>query len=82
MRRILENVACIRLKGLAEEVRNIRLSERGTQLRQELSQDWQNNGAYANALAITRQAFVQEHFCTNSKPETGVVVMNPIFRTP
>src|SRR3546814_4338156 len=76
MRRILEQGACSRLKGLAEEVRNIRLLERGTQLRQDLSQDWRDNGAYANALAITQRAFVQEHFSTNAKPETGVVVMN------
>ncbi|MGH6932544.1 MAG: hypothetical protein ACREEE_08935, partial [Dongiaceae bacterium] len=76
MRRVLEEGACARLKGIAEEVRNIRLLERGMQLRQELSQDWRDNGAYANALAIIRQAFVQEHFSTNAKPETGVTVMN------
>lgn len=76
IRRILDKGACSRLKGVAEEVRNVRLLERGTQLRQALSQDWRDNGAYANALAITQQAFVKEHFSTNSKPETGVVVMN------
>jgi DNA helicase-2/ATP-dependent DNA helicase PcrA len=76
MRRILEEGACPRLKGVAEEVRNIRLLDRGTQLRQELSQDWRDNGAYTNALAVTRRAFVREHFSTNAKPETGVVVMN------
>jgi len=76
IRRILENGACTRLKGLAEEVRNIRLLERGMQLRHELSQDWRDNGVYANALAITKQAFVREHFSTNAKPEMGVVVMN------
>ena len=76
VRRTLEGGVCPRLKGLAKEVRNVRLLERGTQLRQELSQDWRDNGAYANALAITRQAFVQEHFSTNAKPEAGVVVMN------
>lgn len=76
MRRILEQGACPRLKSLAEEVRNVRLLDRGTQLRVELSQDWRDNGAYSNVLAITRQAFVQEHFATNAKPETGVVVMN------
>jgi DNA helicase-2/ATP-dependent DNA helicase PcrA len=76
IRRILEDGACPRLKGLAEEVRNVRLLDRGTQLRQELSEDWRDNGTYANALAITQRAFVQEHFSTNAKPETGVVVMN------
>src|SRR3546814_5175952 len=76
MRRILEQGACSRLKGLAEEVRNIRLLERGTPLRQDLSQDWRDNGAYANALPITQRAFVQEHFSTRAKPEPGVVVMN------
>jgi DNA helicase-2/ATP-dependent DNA helicase PcrA len=76
MRHILEKGSCNRLKQVAEEVRNIRLLERGTQVRQELSQDWRDNGAYRNALAIIRQAFVQEHFSTNAKPETGVVVMN------
>jgi DNA helicase-2/ATP-dependent DNA helicase PcrA len=76
MRRILEKGACARLMGVADEVRNIRVLDRGTQLRQELSQDWRDNGAYSNALAITRRAFVREHFSTNAKPETGVVVMN------
>jgi len=75
-RRVLDSGNCTRMKGLAEDVRNIRLLERGTQLRQELSQDWRDNGAYANALAITQQAFVREHFAMNSKRETGVVVMN------
>ena len=76
MRRIFEECACPRLRGIAQEARNIRLLERGTQLRQGLSQDWRDTGAYTNALAITRQAFVQEHFSTNAKPERGVVVMN------
>lgn len=76
VRRILEAGECARLKGVAEEVRNVRLLERGTQLRQELSQDWRDNGAYANALVITQRAFVQEHFSTNARPESGIVVMN------
>ena len=73
MRRVLEEGACSRLQGLAEEARNIRLLERGTQLRQELSQQWRDNGAYANALSITQRAFMQAHFATNAEPETGVL---------
>jgi DNA helicase-2/ATP-dependent DNA helicase PcrA len=76
MRRLLEDGVCKRLYEIADEVRNIRVLERGTQLRQALSQDWRDNGGYMNALSITRQAFMQEHFSTNAKPETGVVVMN------
>jgi len=75
-RRVIENGACVRLRQVADEVRNIRLLDRGTQLRQALSQDWRDNGVYLNALSITRQAFRQEYLLTNAKPETGVVVMN------
>lgn len=76
VRRVLEDGACTRLSEIAREVRNVRLLERGNQLRQELSQDWRENGAYRNALSIIRQAFVQEHFATRGRPESGVVVMN------
>lgn len=76
MRQILDDGECKRFKDVAEEVRNLRVLDRGTQLRQALSQDWRDYGAYLNALAITRQAFVQEHFATRARPESGVVVMN------
>ena len=76
MRALIENGECSRLQGLAQEVRNLRLLDRGTQLRQGLAEDWRQNGAYINALSIVQQAFVQEHFATSQKPETGVIVMN------
>lgn len=76
IREVLDSGPCIRLKSIAIEVRNIRLLERGTQLRQDLSQNWRDFGAYKDALAITQQAFVREHFSTQSKPEQGVIVMN------
>jgi DNA helicase II / ATP-dependent DNA helicase PcrA len=76
VRGVLDSGPCQRLNDVAKEVRNVRLLERGTQLRQELAQDWRDNGGYQNALAITRQSFVQEHFAMAHKPETGVVVMN------
>lgn len=76
VRRILEGGSCTRLKEISDEVRNLRILDRGTQLRQELSQDWRDNGGYRNALMITQQAFVQEHFSMKAKPESGVIVMN------
>jgi DNA helicase II / ATP-dependent DNA helicase PcrA len=76
IRKALDSGPCIRLKSIAIEVRNIRLLERGTQLRQELSQNWRDFGAYKDALSITQQAFVREHFSTQAKPEEGVIVMN------
>ncbi len=76
IRNILENGSCKRLQEIAEEVKNIRILDRGTQLRQALSQDWRDNGKYLNALSITRQAYVQEHFSSSTRPEAGVVVMN------
>lgn len=76
VRSVLQVGACTRLQDIAKEVRNVRLLERGTQLRLSLAQEWRDLGNYQNALLITRQAFVREHFATGHKSESGVVVMN------
>lgn len=76
VRQILQDSTCPRLNVIAEEVKNIRILDRGAQLRQALSADWRNNGGYKNALEITKQAFVREHFAMAGKPERGLIVMN------
>jgi DNA helicase-2/ATP-dependent DNA helicase PcrA len=74
--RVLQESACPRLRQIADELRNVRLLDRGTQLRQALSADWRANRAYLNALAITRRGFIHEHFASAAQPERGVIVMN------
>lgn len=76
VRDILAGCGCKRLAHVADEARNVRLLDRGTQLREALSLDWRNNGAYTNALDIVREAFVQEHFATSARRESGIIVMN------
>lgn len=76
IREVLEAGACPKLRDIGEQTRNVRLLGRGTQLRQALSQDWRSFGAYRNALAIVRDAFVQEHFSNRARPERGISVMN------
>lgn len=70
--------AAVDMEGpiLAAEFLAFLLRDRGTQLRQALAADWRENGTYPNALAITRQAFVREHFSSAARPERGVIVMN------
>lgn len=76
VRQVLEASSCQRCKEVGHEVKNLRLLERGTQLRQDLSEDWRTFGHYANALEITRQAFVREHFSTQASRPSGIFVMN------
>jgi DNA helicase II / ATP-dependent DNA helicase PcrA len=76
VRSTFEVSSSVLLKEIATELLNVRLLERGTQLRHELAQDWLDNGAYTNALAIVRTTFVKQHFATSGKSERGVVVMN------
>lgn len=76
VRRELEVGGCKRLKEVSHEARNLRLLNRGTQLRSALSEIWRDSLAYPEALEIVRRAFVQEHLAKAWKPETGVIVMN------
>lgn len=61
---------------VAEEVRNLRLLTRGSDLRDVLGDIWRSEGSYVGALDAVREAFVQDHFASASKPESGVIVMN------
>ncbi len=76
VRATLADGACPRLQAIANDARNVRLLERGNLLRNTLEQNWRERGRYADALEITRLAFVQDHFANAQRPETGVVVMN------
>ncbi len=76
VRKVFAGCGCRRLAQVAEEAQNVRLLDRGTQLRDALSSDWRATGAYSHALDIVRQAFVQEHFSTSVRKESGVIVMN------
>lgn len=64
------------MKEISRNVRNIRLLDRGTHIRQKLSNDWIANGEYKNALTIIRDAFNRDYLEMKSKPETGIIVMN------
>ncbi len=76
VRGALAGGTCPRLQAIANDARNVRLLERGNLLRNALEQNWRERGRYADALDITRLAFVQDHFSSAQRPETGVVVMN------
>lgn len=76
IRRILTNSSCRNMAEIAEEVRNIRLLVRGSNLRKDLANNWREYGSYKESLDIVRKSFIQEHFSKSSKPESGVVVMN------
>ncbi|WP_300394177.1 ATP-dependent helicase [Henriciella sp.] len=76
VRDLLEGSGVSALEEIAAEAKNLRLLERGGELRQALAQDWRENGSYLNALSAVENSFVQDHFAMTSKPEAGVVIMN------
>ncbi|WP_217511927.1 hypothetical protein [Sulfitobacter sp. 20_GPM-1509m] len=67
----LADGACPRLRAIANDARNVGLLERGNMLRNTLEQNWPERGRYADALDITRLAFVQDHFATTQRPRDG-----------
>lgn len=71
-----KNGASKQLNTVGAEVQNLRLLTRGSDLRDVLVDIWRTDGSYAGALTAVRDAFVQDHFASASKPETGVIVMN------
>lgn len=73
---MFQSSTCTRLKMLAEDAKNVRLLKRGEKIRQDIALDWRNSGAYTNALALVREAFVEQHFANKAKLERGVLVMN------
>lgn len=76
VRKELGGGSCERLRQVADEARNVRVLERGGQLRTELSQSWRDNGCYVGALEIVQRSFIQQHFAVAGKIEKGVLVMN------
>lgn len=76
VRDIFRSGDCKQLHPVAEEVRNLRLLTRGADLRDVLVDIWRANVSYVGALEAVRDAFVQDHFASAAKPETGVIVMN------
>lgn len=76
VRKGFEGGVCERLRLVAEEARNIRVLERGGQLRTEMSQNWRDNSGYPDALEIFQRSFIQQHFAVAGKVEIGVLVMN------
>ena len=76
VRDLLEGGTCQRLREVALEARNLKILNRGTQIRAALSENWRGSLSYGDAHEIVRQAFVQEHLASGWRPETGIVVMN------
>ena len=76
IRKVIEEGDCKQLHPIADEIRNLRLLTRGSDFRDALVDIWRAKGSYEGALEAVREAFVQDHFASASKPETGVIVMN------
>ncbi len=73
---VLKKSGCSRLKEVYEESKNLRLLGRGTLFRDKLTENWREYGSYQDALSIAKETFIQDHFITSMKPESGVIVMN------
>ena len=72
----LREAKCKRLTQIVEEVKNLKLLNRGGELKNILAQVWRDNGKYVNALDFFKQYFQKEHLSMSSKLENDVVIMN------
>lgn len=75
VRRLIDTAGHEKLKSIAEDARFIRLLNRGTQLRENLSERWRVTGSYSRVREIIAGALLQEHFSASTRVWTGVNVM-------
>jgi DNA helicase-2/ATP-dependent DNA helicase PcrA len=75
VRNLINGTGHEKLKLVAEDARFIRLLNRGTQLRETLSERWRATGGYVRAREIISGALLQEHFSAATRVWTGVNVM-------
>jgi DNA helicase II / ATP-dependent DNA helicase PcrA len=75
VRRLIDAAGHEKLLLIAEDARFIRLLNRGTQLRETLTERWRITGNYSQARDVVSGALLQEHFSAATRVWTGVNVM-------
>ena len=64
------------LTNVYSDAKFLKLLRRGAVLREQLSNNWRENGSYTNATQIINDALIQEHFSISGQPFKGVYLMN------